>query len=574
MKRNTKAGGGPADISRRTALKIIGLGAAALPFAGCAPGLTRRAPGRGDNLLVAADGRDFSPIDRTLGDAVAARFSGDDPERAHRVLWDIQGYLAAKGGIPAPSERVPLVVVGGGMSGIIASYLLRDYKPVVLERAERFGGNARGESWRGIDYSIGAAYFMEQEEGSAIRKLFDEAGIFELCREKDGDDPVAYNGRRYDGFWDGATAPAQRAQFQRLKKYFTDLFNEQNGLRFPEIPAQAGAERATVDKLDRVGFRTHLMRIAGGKLHPHIETVLEHYCWSTFATPFAEVGAASGLNAYASEFGKVYVAPGGNAAVAERFLEKTAAVNPRENFRPGALVFDVRVVSDGVVVAYENAAGELRAIHAKAAVLACPKFVVARILHGMEPARRAAIKRLRYHSYLVANVLLEGRIPDTFYDLYMIGDGTVDTGDAAASARRHGATDIVLGTYARVDTRRSVLTLYRGMPYAGGRAELYAADSYVKYRAEFERQIRDEILPVLGIKADAIADLRLARWGHPMPVPARGLIANGVIDQIRKPFRRRVFFVEQDNWMLPAIEVCANEALTWAPQVRRVLGKL
>ena len=574
MKRDTKAGRSSAPISRRTALKFIGVGATTLPLFGCASEIvTHLATDRGDGPLITADGRDFSPIDRTLGDVAPARFSGDDPARAHRVLWDLPGYLKQKGGrIPEPSERVPLVVVGGGMSGIITSYLLRDYRPVILERAERFGGNSRGESWRGIDYSIGAAYFMEQEEGTPIRKLFDEAGIFDICREKDGDDPVAYNGRRFDGFWDGETAPAQRAQFLRLKKYFTDTFNEQNGLRFPEIPAQAGAERTHVNRLDREGFRAYLTRIAGGRLHPHIETALEHYCWSTFATPFAEVSAASGLNAYASEFGKVYVAGGGNAGVAERFLERIAAVNPRENFRPGALVFDVNVVSDGVVVAYEDAVGEVRTIHAQAAVLACPKFVVARILRDIEPARKAAIKRLRYHSYLVANVLLDAHIPDTFYDLYMLGDGNVDHRDIAASARQHQVTDVVLATYAKVDARRSVLTLYRGMPYAGGRAELYAPDSYARFRAEFERQIRTEILPLVGVAADAITDLRLSRWGHPMPVPARGLIADGVIDQLRKPFRRRVFFVEQDNWMLPAIEVCAIEALAWAPQVRRILG--
>jgi hypothetical protein len=51
--------------------------------------------------------------------------------------------------------------------------------------------------------------------------------------------------------------------------------------------------------------------------------------------------------------------------------------------------------------------------HAQAVVLCCPKFVVGKILYGIEAARMEAIRRLRYRSYLANGLLNEG-IKDPF----------------------------------------------------------------------------------------------------------------------------------------------------------------
>ena len=73
------------------------------------------------------------------------------------------------------------------------------------------------------------------------------------------------------------------------------------------------------------------------------------------------------------------------------------------------------------------------------------------------------------------------------------------------------------------------------------------------------------------LQPENIVDLRIARWGHPLPVAATGLIANGTVEALRTPFHGRVFFVEQDNWALPAFETGVTEAITWSPEVAKVL---
>lgn len=551
-------------LSRRAFVKLIAAGSTSLYLRHACAGVP--APG----AATAA-----GPIDRGIGETAPALFSGDDPRRAHRILWDKPAWLAAHGGrYPAPAERVPLVVVGGGLGGLTAAYLLRKHQPVVLEQAARFGGNARGESWRGMDYAIGAAYFTAPDAGSPLAALYAELGVDRLWRRKTEGHPVALDGRLVEDFWQGETAPAaQRRQFRDLAGYFRRLYNEEGGLRYPQIPADTSRQRALINALDRASFRRHVESVLRGRrLHPHIATAFEHYCWSSFGASFSEVGAAAGLNFFAAEFGDILVTPGGNAAIAERLHARLGRQLPEGHLRAGALVANVRAVPDGFEVAYEDAAGTLRCLHARAVVMACPKFIVARLVEGLEPERLEAIRRLRYRSYLVANVLLERRLAQVPYDLYLLGDGKTDGCDIRAAATRQGATDVVFGQFLHPGAASSVLTLYRPLPFDGARPELLAEAAYANVLREFEAQVVEGILPLLNLRREDIAGIRLARWGHALPVAETGLIAGGTVDRLRKPFRGGMFFVQQDNWALPAIETATAEAFHWAPRVEKYLA--
>jgi len=515
----------------------------------------------------------FSPIDRTLSDLAPRRFSGENPALAHEVLWDKDGFLASVGELGEPSETVPLVVIGGGISGLSTAWLLRQHAPVVLERAERFGGNSRGEAWRGVDYAIGAAYFIRPDPGSAIEVFLHGLGLDTGPRVKQTEDPVVIGGRRIDGFWDGAGGGPATAQVRRLARYFRAVLEGADGQVFPDIPVLDASERAGIDALDRTSFHEHLVARAGGPLDANVAAVLEHYCWSSLGASMGEVSAAAGLNFYAAEFGDVCVLPGGNAAVAERLVERLDEHLPPGRLRPSSLVLDVARRDDGVLVTYIDGAGSVRRLLAAAVVMACPKFVAAKVVREVEAARQAAMERLRYRAYLVANVLLDRPLEDDFYDLFLAGDGGVDLTDVERAANRQGVTDVVLGTWARPDRRRTVLTLYAALPWDGGRAEIYEDGAYDSIRTRFERQVEGEILPLVGARSTEVVDLRIARWGHPLPVAATGLIADGVPDVLREPFQERVFWVQQDNWALPAFETAVTEALLWAPEVDRLLRR-
>lgn len=515
--------------------------------------------------------REFNPVDRGFDDVAPRQFFGDELTRAHAMLRD--GTMPP---VAPPSEQANVVVIGGGIAGLFSAYLLRRQKPILLEQASRFGGNSKAQSWLGNDFALGAAYYCYAEEDDPTQLLYNELGLDKLYKVKEEEDPVLHGGRVYRDFWEGVTAPGEEAQFKKLGAYFKSVYNEENDQRYPEIPfdADEDAEMAAyVAGLDRKSLRQLAEEVAGGSLHPHIETALQHYCWSSLGASLDEVSAAGGLNFYAAEFGPLYVTPGGNAGAAEQILRKIGESVSPKNLRAGSMVYSVERRSDGVHVSYVGADGP-KTIKAKAVVMACPKFVVKKVLRDIEPERVEAIERLNYRSYLVANVLLRGKPKEDFYDLYMLQDGRVDSSDLRKAAMEHGFQDTINAAYAHpdpADPEHAVMTLYRGIPYDGAREEIEPDDSYESWRAAFAKQVEAQVLPVLGFDSRNIVDLRVARWGHALPISAVGLIADGVVQQLRAPFKDRVFFVEQDNWALPAFETCLGEAMNWQAAVEAAI---
>jgi len=67
-----------------------------------------------------------------------------------------------------------------------------------------------------------------------------------------------------------------------LRQYFISYLEGTDGREYPDIPVFDAEGRARIDALDRPTFISHLREVAGGALHPHVETVVEHYCWSSF----------------------------------------------------------------------------------------------------------------------------------------------------------------------------------------------------------------------------------------------------------------------------------------------------
>ncbi len=490
--------------------------------------------------------------------------------RPHQILWDIPGYLASKS-IEDAVEEVPLVIVGGGASGLFSAYALKEFRPVVLEQGARFGGNAKGQSWRGLDYALGSAYIDRPHAGTAMDRFYQELGWNEILTERTVVDPVEYKGKSFKNFWEGETQPKERHRYSRINAFLGDLAGEKKGLVFPLIPSNDPEERKSLKEFDRYSIHELLSQKTGGKLPRHLESAIEYYCWSTYAGSSKELSASAVLNFLAQESNPIKVGAGGNAALLERLLQRLSREIPTGNLRAGALVVRVKADSNGVSVLYEDASGKLRSLRARAAILACPKFVVKRILADIEPDRMAAMESLKYRAYMVANVLLKQTSGRSFYDLFMVDDGLTDVKAPETESERKNATDFVLASFAGRKGNEEVLTFYRAFPYDGGRDRLFQPDAFDTYYSRFELQLEREVLPLLGLKASTVSGLRLTRWGHALPLAQKGFFQGDNVDQLRKPFRDRVFFVEQDNWAYPSLQTGATDAAFFAPQVKAVL---
>lgn len=516
----------------------------------------------------------IGPIDRTRPNIAPREFSGDPtPTAIHEALWNRDAFLQQRGGLPKATERAPVVIVGGGMSGLIAAYHLKDQPLVLLEQGPRLGGNSRGESWHGVDYSIGAAYMAEPTEDTWWADFLREVGVTSRWRESGEVGTIGLAGKIVPGFWDGKTVPpAQAPAVTRLRDHFLSVLNGTGGLQYPEIPSPDAESRQWVNTLDGKSFTEHVRSVLGAEPTGQLRALLEYYCWSTLAGSTSELSAATALNNFAAEFGKLVVLPGGNSALAEAIVKRLISTLPPTALRPQSLAIDVRRTQEGVQVTYGDAQGNLRGILAQAVILACPKFVVKNILWGIEPKRAQAIAQMSYRSYLVANVLLRGQPKQShLHDLYMLGAGNNTFEDPRAAVERAGFTDLILANYTQPHPERTVLTLYQGLPYDGTRPMMLTPNFYNSVHNAAQRQLEQEILPMLGFSPDQMVDLRLTRWGHPIPLARAGLISGGLPETLTAPFAERVFFAEQDNWVSPWVEAAAAEARRAALAVRKVL---
>ena len=565
----------PSGITRRTFVKVGGAyialsgtlaemlsgsvaRAAGAPGRGADTGPLNSTPDDLDSVLI--DGVPFSRVWR--GD----RFFNDMQHPAFPALGEWIGYGNDP---PAPTETADVVVVGGGLSGLAAAYLLRSRAPIVLEHNSRFGGASQGESWRGVPYSLGGAYCITTD--GAIGDLYKELGILGTERVAGGPpnaDPVEYLGGLTPNFWFGAIETRANAPlYRRFAEITLDILKNM----YPEIPLPAKNIQWILD-LDRKTFKQDIEDRLGAPAPAGLAAAIQHYCFSSFNAGWDEISAASGWNFLAAELEGEKVFPGGNTAIVRALWQRLSNEGGEDRLRTSAVALDVRPYDGDVLVTYgENAPGKgaVRSIRARRVVMACPKFVcrwIMPVYNNADPDRLNSLQLLDHRPYCVANVLLRTGMPDTLYDLFLLRDGTLpENYGTDAWTRWTRPTDVTLASFALMGTQdASVLTFYWPMPFTGGRTLQLLPDGRERI-AERMLPTLDTALGVLGLRRKDVHQVRLTRWGHALPVAAPGLIADGHCQRMRAPIDGKVFFVHQDNWALPAVETCLLEALEFAP---------
>ena len=442
--------------------------------------------------------------------------------------------------LPTPERRVEVAVVGGGIAGLAVASMLDDLDLVLLEREAEPGGNAKSGSWRGVDYALGSAYFV------------DVSGPFGEFYERFGVVPSPVPGptdRMLTGVPGSPDAleGALQKPFAELREHLAAVAASPD---YPKIPI--GDATAAALALDRLSFLDYLKQ---QHVEPSLFGLIDAYCYSALGAGASEVSAYAGVNFYSEIAGRIFAFPGGNAVLARTMVDRVSRAGAGR-LVTGAAVFAVEPAEDGLArVGWFDAArqGEPRCIAARWVVVATPYFFAGRILRGIEPRVAAAMTGLSQGSYLVANCCFEGPVAASAYDSWTPGNpaftNVVDATAALSAASKPAS--------------RGVLTVYA--PFrdpARGRELLLAGD---------RKALADPI--VAGLKhllPDAfataqLAEVRLTRWGHQHLISRPGMIA-----QMRAMPKRfgNVLLAHSDGQGMPAVESAVAEALRAAAVIR------
>ena len=310
---------------------------------------------------------------------------------------------------PAPRQiiKIPLVIVGGGISGLSAAWRLRksgfrDF--VLLEMNAQAGGNARWGENEITAYPWAAHYVpVPGPQAIYVRELFTDLGVLKEGRWEERYLAFAPQERLFlYGRWQDGIEPAvgltqkDRDQFQRLE----EIFAKYRSSGAFTIPLEIGYSNKFA-ALDQLSFADWLK--AQGFDSRLVLWYMNYACRDDYGSLASDTSAWAGIHYFSSrepeEKGPI-TWPEGNGWITKRLLERVG-----ENIRTGQMVHRIATSTRGARGVSVFAADT--EYQAEFVIFAAPTFLAPYIIDGFPP-----LKTFAYSPWLTANLTLE-RLPDS-----------------------------------------------------------------------------------------------------------------------------------------------------------------
>jgi len=329
---------------------------------------------------------------------IEGSFVNDSFQMGH-LLRDRAAFPAAK-----RIEKVPVIIVGGGIAGLSAAWRLRkrgftDF--VLLEMNQQAGGNARwGENE--ISAYPWAAHYVPVPGPKAVyvRELFEDLGVLKNGQWEERylafspQERLFLYGRWQEGIEPAVgLTPKDREQFQRLENLFAE-FRKSGSFT---VPVELGRSSKFRD-LDRLSFFDWLRQqgLDSRLLHWY----MNYACRDDYGALASDTSAWAGIHYFSSrepeEKGPL-TWPEGNGWISRRLLERLGA-----NIRTGQMVHRISETRRGASVF----AGDTE-FQSEFVIFAAPTFLAPYLLEKFP-----RLHDFVYSPWLTANLTLN-RYPDS-----------------------------------------------------------------------------------------------------------------------------------------------------------------
>ncbi|MEZ5403033.1 MAG: FAD-dependent oxidoreductase [Bryobacteraceae bacterium] len=308
------------------------------------------------------------------------------------------------GAFPAPkrTERVPVVIAGGGIAGLSAAWRLskrgfRDF--ILLEMEREAGGNSRGGKNEVSAYPWAAHYLpLPDRRSTLVRELMTEIGLLRdgeweerhLCHAPQ--ERLFIHGRWQEGIEPELGAAKKDREQMRL---FHERMAAHAASGEFRIPMETGA-RGRVD-LDRISFDDWLR--SEGFDSSYVRWLADYSCRDDYGARSGAVSAWAGIHYFASRHGPErdeergpLTWPEGNGFIVARLLERVG-----DRVRTDAFVHRVEAAG----TKYRVLAGDVE-YRADAVIFALPSFLASRLCGPAAPPWKG-----EYSPWFTANLTLD-----------------------------------------------------------------------------------------------------------------------------------------------------------------------
>jgi monoamine oxidase len=447
------------------------------------------------------------PVDLSLLAAPSGEplVDGEHNEVCHQVR---DGHRFSR---PPASAKHDIVIVGGGMSGLSCAWFLRGRDFLLLEKEQHWGGNAYLEEYAGQAFATGSAYTAKKESG--VMQVCKELGIEPL--PIDCPDGLILNREFVPHAWrEGLDhLPYPKNVRDSFRKFKQDMLKVDLIKRLHE--------------LDAIPL-TDLLK----DYVPELKAWWDDYGPSNWGATAADTSALVGLGDFqdfaVDEPDERVTFPGGLGAITRKFAERLHASH-KDHMLGGATIVAVEQGKSDVTVTYIHL-GEVKAVTAKAVIMAAPKFIARRLVAGRPQAQQDAMHKMRYAPYPVVNVIFNKPVFNGGYDTWCPGNAFTDVIVA----------DWVVRNQPGYHQKNNILTFYTPLPEAQ-RPRLLTEDGARDLAANVLRDWQ-KLLP--GSDANPI-EVHIYRRGHPMFMATPGTYTK-LIPAARQAMER-IFFANTDS---------------------------
>ncbi len=328
---------------------------------------------------------------------VLSDFEGETYQTCHAIRSGTK-YIKKQS-----TQSYNLVIIGAGISGLTAAYAIKNKLKVrIIEKEPTAGGSSKRGLWNGIYYSLGAAdtgptYTVEIEgkKKNFLQDLYKDLDIH-WAKVAAPNFAFKYKNNLYVDPLHSASSENNdlgeiQRSFQEAEKRVETIFKEYGK---PIIPLETLSKKTlSLDKKDLADFFQDIG-------HP-FRVYLETFSKATFGAPASEVSALKGLYYLSREMGDRFTCPGGNACLAEKLADKV-----KDKIQLSSTVVSIEKKDKLYQLTYVTLDGDVQTIECNAVVWASEKHYAPYVIKGLPAEQENAFRRIRYSSFIVANVLV------------------------------------------------------------------------------------------------------------------------------------------------------------------------